>query len=489
MNYLLYQRRACNAALFILMVLLSPACAKHLLDTVPDTSISDLTAFDTPDRISSQVNSLYASIKNGSFYGGGNLIYNELRSDEFLMGKPDPGQASNVWQHTVNSGSTEVISVWSAGFSAINAVNTFLAGLETHKSVVSDALYTQYVAEAKFIRGISYFALVQTYAKPYNADNGASLGLPLRLKSETSSADNNLARSTVADIYTQILSDLDAAEADLPDDYGDDFTNATKAHKSAAIAFKTRVDLVKGDYAGVKTEAAKIVSLSSTPIQAPSGVPHQLEADFASLWTGDYTGPEAIFYLPFTNADAGSLITYYFRAPPAPGSEYYLNPAGILSNPALSDPSDARSTMIVASQGFEWLNKYTTPTPNTDYVPVMRYAEVLLNYAEAAARTNDLPTAATLLNAVRHRSDPSYTFSGGDLSSSATLVPLILTERRIELLGEGFRTFDVQRQLLPIPGKTAPSGTSPTLDISASLYIWPISSEEMAANKLMVQNP
>ncbi len=489
MNYLLYKRKRCHAALFILLVVLLPACAKHLLDTVPDTTISDVTAFDTPDRIAAQVNSLYASIKNGSFYGGGYLIYDELRADEFLMGKPDPGQASNVWQHTVNSGSTEVLSLWSAGFSAINAVNSFLAGLETHKAVVTDALYTQYVAEAKFIRAISYFALVQTYAKPYNADNGASLGLPLRLKSETSSADNNLARSTVAEIYTQILSDLDAAETDLPDDYGDDFTNATKAHKNTAIAFKTRVDLHKGDYAGVKTEAEKIVSLTSSPIQAPSGVAHQLEADYTALWTGDYTGPEAIFSMPFTDADAGSLITYYFRAPPAPGSEYYLNPAGILSNPALSDPADARSAMIVSSQGFQWLNKYTTPTPNTDYVPVMRYAEVLLNYAEAAVRTNDLATGATLLNAVRRRSDPSYTFASGDLGSSATLLPLILTERRIELLGEGFRTHDVQRQLLPIPGKTAPSGTSPALDISTSLYIWPISSEEMGANKLMVQNP
>ncbi|MEO5998103.1 MAG: RagB/SusD family nutrient uptake outer membrane protein [Chitinophagaceae bacterium] len=121
-------------------------------------------------------------------------------------------------------------------------------------------------------------------------------------------------------------------------------------------------------------------------------------------------------------------------------------------------------------------------------MPVMRYAEVLLNYAEASARTGALADAAALLNAVRKRSDATYSFSSADLASQTALTNLVITERRIELLGEGFRVPDVQRLMLPIPGKAALSCIAPTSDPTATLYIWPISSEELGTNKLMTPN-
>ncbi len=472
--------------LLLLAMLLITACSKNLLDTVPDTNISDATAFDTPERVQAQVVGLYAGLKSANFYGGRYLIFNELRADEFLMGKPDPGQASNVWSHTVNSGSGEVINMWSAGYTTINRVNTFLAGLEEKKEVISEELYNQYVAEAKFIRAISYFGLVQVYAKPYNLDNGASPGLPLRLQKENSSDNNDLARSSVAAIYDQILKDLDEAEPHLPISYSSTYNNAVKAHRNSAIALKTRVYLHMGKYEEVVDEAEKIVSLPT--MSATSGVQHTLESDFSELFTGNYTGPEAIFYMPFSAANSGSLITFYFRAPPAAGSEYYLNHNGIITDAVFSNPDDKRSELVIDTAGFKWLNKFVTGNPNTDFVPVIRYAEVLLNYAEAAAQTNDYATSAALLEAIRHRSDPSYTFNSADLNDKSALLDLIINERRIELLGEGFRVPDLQRQLLPIPGKAAPQGVAPELSVSSALYIWPISSEEIGTNQLMDPN-
>jgi starch-binding outer membrane protein, SusD/RagB family len=470
----------------VIFILFFSACNKDLLKTVPDTSISDVTAFDTPERVASQVNGLYSALKSSDFLGGRYLIFNELRADEFLMGNPDPGQAMNVWGQTINSGSGEVINMWAAGYQAINRVNTFLAGLDEHKEVVSETLYNEYVAEAKFVRAIAYYCLVQVYAKPFALDDGASPGLPLRLQRENSGQNNDLARSSVADVYTQILKDLDEAEAALPSTYYDNYLNTVKAHKNTAIALKTRIKLTKGDYSGVIDEASKIVSL--TDMSSPSGVAFKLETNLSDLYSGSYTGSEAIFYMPFSSADAGSLITYYFRAPPAAGSGYYPNPDGILSNPALSDPDDQRSQFIVSAQDQKWLKKYDTPNPNTDYVPVMRYAEVLLNYAEAAAHSGQLETAAKLLEAVRKRSDEGYIFNNTDLTNQTSLTELILTEKRIEFLGEGFRVPDLQRLLQPIPGKTSPSGSAPTLQISQPLYIWPISSEEIGTNSLMVPN-
>jgi len=97
-------------------------------------------------------------------------------------------------------------------YAAINSANLFLKGLSDNISKVDATLAKQYAAEAKFVRALSYFSLVTLYARPYVEDNGASKALPLRLQAETSTANNNMTRSTVAEVYTQILKDLDEAE-------------------------------------------------------------------------------------------------------------------------------------------------------------------------------------------------------------------------------------------------------------------------------------
>ncbi len=119
----------------------------------------------------------------------------------------------------------------------------------------------------------------------------------------------------------------------------------------------------------------------------------------------------------------------------------------------------------------------------------MRYAEVLLSYAEAAAETNDLIKATELLYAVRQRSDPSYVFAAEEIGSKTALINTILTERRIELLGEGLRPVDIQRRVQAFPAKAGAIGTAPRVEPAASNYIWPISGDELSTKKLIVPNP
>lgn len=135
------------------------------------------------------------------------------------------------------------------------------------------------------------------------------------------------------------------------------------------------------------------------------------------------------------------------------------------------------------------LRKFAIATaPFRDYVPVIRYAEVLLNYAEAAAQNNDLTKATALLKAVRHRSNSAYVFPDADIGTKDALLNTILTERRVELLGEGLRLQDLQRRLQPLPAKTGSIGTAPSVPVAAANYIWPIPSGEISTNKLMVGN-
>ena len=473
------------------LILSGTSCQKNLLDPVNLTSISDATAFDNPARITTQINGLYAALKSVFFYGGGVIIYNELRGDEFIMNKPNVATGQESWLQSVNPSSTEVINTWSGGYYTINNVNTFLAGLTANQSKVSTEQYGNYAGEAKFIRALTYFSLVQNYAQSYTLNNGASLGLPLRLSAENSNSNNQLARSSVADIYNQILSDLDAAEAGLPASYGSTALNTTRATKNTAIALKTRIYLAKGDYAGVIAESSKIVS-ATAPFQAPAtGVNHKLEANVATVFLGSYAGSESVFSLPF-NASEPGLLANFFNIAPFNGS-YYLNASGTIADPVFSSSStDARKNFVFVNGGQKWLSKFKVPATYSDWVPVIRYAEVLLNYAEALARTGDaasITRSAALLAAVRNRSDASYVFPADSISIQQPLINTILQERKIELLGEGFRVPDLQRLRLGLPAKSGPQGNSPAIAATDNRYIWPISSAETAINLLIVPNP
>ena len=127
--------------------------------------------------------------------------------------------------------------------------------------------------------------------------------------------------------------------------------------------------------------------------------------------------------------------------------------------------------------------KFNAPSPYTDWAPVIRYSEVLLNLAEALARTNTgvNARALALLNAVRQRSDAATILAPAD---QAALIAAILTERRIEFLGEGLRNFDLMRLLQTIPAK----GSVLAKPAGESGYIWPISADELSLNPLMTDN-
>jgi hypothetical protein len=168
-----------------------------------------------------------------------------------------------------------------------------------------------------------------------------------------------------------------------------------------------------------------------------------------------------------------------------------LTTAGISSHAVLNSSADARAALIGTNAARQKvLRKFAiTTAPFRDYVPVLRYAEILLNYAEAAANMGDLATAISLLKAVRNRSNPNYIFPSAEINTKDALVNTILTERRIELLGEGFRLQDLQRKLQTLPAKIGSIGTAPLVLSSSSNYIWPIPSGEISTNKLMVANP
>jgi len=295
----------------------------------------------------------------------------------------------------------------------------------------------------------------------------------------------------VAEVYTQILTDLNDAEPLAIADYGTNaLLNTTRVHRNTIIAYKTRVYLHMQNWAQVVTESAKIVP-SSAPFVAPGGVPNTLNASYAGIFATPFTTRESILSMPMTATNnpgtQNNLSHYYFSAS---GESYHLvqAPGSVY---AAMDATDARKLMMSTVAGKVYLTKWVDQTERAEYAPVIRYAEVLLNRAEAIVRAGGAVTqeAVDLLNAVRTRSFATGAYTPASFATADDFYTAILLERNMEFLGEGIHNMDLMRLGLTIPGKDgADMGVVDAVPSSGQSYIWPVPASELAYNKLMTPN-
>ena len=276
-------------------------------------------------------------------------------------------------------------------------------------------------------------------------------------------ADLVKGRNTVAECYAKVIADLNDAEAKITQT-----SDKGLATKNAAIAFKTRVYLHQRDWDKVIAEGSKISSaFSLTP--NPNG-PFVTEANF--------TNSESIFSIKHGKASGqnpganGALASQYKSRRLVCISPIIWNNSSWLAD----DKRRAEGTMVETVAGIKYTNKYKDGTGLSDAAPVIRYAEVVLNMAEAYARkaTPDLTKALTLLNSVRDRAlanPATQSYTAASFATAADLVKAILVERRIEFLMEGRRWSDIHRlqndDIAPIDGIPAKVGNGAIL---ASMY-------------------
>jgi hypothetical protein len=257
------------------------------------------------------------------------------------------------------------------------------------------------------------------------------------------------------------------------------------------------------DWAGVLAEYDKIdaqYALTANP-----------EGPFASGTTA-----ENVFSLQ--NSDAsnagvnGALVNMYGN--PALGGRGLVKISPVIWKETFWLDDDLRRTLLTTSNaGGIYTHKYRAYGVFDDPTPLVRFAEVILNAAEAHARLNDLDDAITLLNSIRDRSKPgaapSYDLAalGGD---QAGVLQGIFNERRIEFLAEGKRWSDIHRlsgegMMAGIPQKAQtrsitsvdqyePAGIvnmDHELLYTSTTFIWPLPLDELLNNPTLAtqQNP
>lgn len=139
----------------LLSLALLASCADSL-DKEPPLNLTNKEIFADQQHIESNLLGLYGSAK--SIIGLRLFDFNVARGDEFINLSVSNYEAIAAYEMIVGQTSTENTETWTKLYETINNVNTFLEGIEKAK-VVADTNYDQWVAEAKFIRALSYYYL------------------------------------------------------------------------------------------------------------------------------------------------------------------------------------------------------------------------------------------------------------------------------------------------------------------------------------------
>jgi hypothetical protein len=423
-------------------------------ETVQTNQLPERVAFSTPNDIETVAVGMYANTISPGSLSSFSVYQAETRGEDVLSAVT--GSTNDIFYTASYTPFIVPLQTAYRGLTiVINSANILIAGVRdaAGRGVISQDQARIYEGEGRFMRALCFHELLTHYARPFADRSGVNLGVLLFTAPISNSTAIDAAyaqrRATVAESYRQILEDLDFAEVNLPMTRTG-AARVIRATRGAAIALKTRVKLHQQDWAGVVAEANKIVS-AAAPFTSPIGG-YALTATPATPFTNQ-TSSEAMFSIGNTtqnNPGGGSALASVFGSPLLRGfGSIRISP--ILFNLPAWRTDDARRAMLVQDGRSYYTAKYSDYSGLSDYAPVVRYAEVLLNAAEALQRQSAAPDARALalLNAVRNRAvTDSARFGANSFATGQALLGAILDERRIELLCEGRRWADIHHLAL-----------------------------------------
>jgi len=505
--------------LSVLILNFQSCTEEKILDLSPYNDVSNTSAYSSPSLIEKSVIGMYEAAALGYYTGAPRgYIWGAAFVQQGDTRGEDVVNRSTFYQNTYiniyTPSTANNVYYWIDAYRLINRCNLVIEGVTNAISngVITPEVGDNYIGQAKFLRAITHFELIIHFAQPYHLDNGASLAIPYRevgIDSQSEVDEETLkTRNTVAEVYEKVLSDLTDAENMITQ------TDLTKANKGAAIAFKTRVYLHKRDWDNVITEGTKLQGL------------YTLESTPSGVFENNYSNTESIFSIkhnavsnPGVNAALASQYNRRYLVSISP--IIWRNPSWLTDDLRRAETYNSDGTpsgMVWSRSDGKYTNKYKDVTEYSDAAPIIRYAEVVLNMAEAYARSTtqqNLGTARTLLNSLRDRAlaNPStQTYTSAMLPDQSSVVGAILVERRIEFLMEGRRWADIHRlqndDLFPIDGIPAKRANG---SVAASVYnasgpytgpygviavphsdykfLWPIPQVEIDVNPNVEQNP
>ena len=465
-----------------LLIIIVTSCNK-MLDLTPMSQISSASFWLDPSEFKLATNGLYPLLDSPNF--------NDNMSDIAINISNDPHSDGTLVIPTTSS-------TWTNGYADIRATNVILQQAQTYQNKAEIA---QYVGEALFFRAYFYFDLYKTYG-----------GVPLFTKVlDVSDKALYEPRSTRQQTVEFILNDLDSAIVKLPSKSSISSSDIGRISLEAALAFKARVALFEGTWNQFNGGGGKVTNYLSMAISASKAViDGGLFSLFNGMGAQSYryqfidqgnNSSECMIDYKINyhvrENDFGWWTSYGYSTPTKTLADMYLSTNGLpIDNPNNNQfegygtfnseyqNRDSRMTMTFVTPGLPivapaypltpvpwWPGQNGNRNARTGYMPykfisetvfdnsnwgqscfdwhILRYAEVLLIYAEATFEANNGSISDDDLNLsinkLRDRVGMPHLTNAFVASNGLDMRTELRRERTIELALECFRYDDVRR--------------------------------------------
>jgi hypothetical protein len=452
--------------------LLITSCKKFLTET-PYSLLSTNNFYQSAADAEVAINGVYATMNAQTYYGRTSWTVSELAGDLLMVPANSSSDRLTLGNYTATSSNGEVANWWTNIYSMINRANDVIAhvpGISMDTATRNDI-----VGNAYFLRALGYFELIRSFGD-----------VPLLLTPTTATSNLFPPRTPIATIYTQIISDLQYAEANCLLESQIPTANKGRVSSGAASTILAKVYLTRAATAGAQTsdytnalaECNKVIN-SGQYILLPN---------YKSIfdWTNKFPAtPENIFSVQFGDPpNTGNIIIRMLTSAtttPAGSASFYVPPTfpstyiaadSIRKNFNLTNQDKSASGVLTTDANYFYKKFSTDPTwmaqnnnSQANWI-ITRYADVLLMQSEALHFLNPAdPNQFNGINAVRTRAGltGSYQLNLTNTPTPDDFVTALLNERAWELCMEGHRKWDLirlgrlQSALLAGKGVTVPS--------------------------------
>jgi len=432
-----------QAIIFSLIILLAMGCSKNYLDRNNPATLTYSDIYNTPDDFEAALAGCYQSIQGPSTT---NIFIGDLPSDNVYVSRFQPtGDLTDFDDLNYNAQDGTLDTYWANNYTTIERVNLLINKMTN--SGIDSTQRLRITAEAEFLRAYSYFNLVRVFG-----------GVPLYKTPTDINTVFNVSRSTPQDVLNFAVGDLKAAEN--VDSYRTPGQLDSAGGRATTMAAKTllgKVYLWEKDFPDAETTLADIVSNPG---------PYALEPNLSALYNPNNPFDQEIIFSvnyeratgfgsPFVNAfipyDAPPTLGIYPNITEADGSGDGMIEPYVAAKFTSGDKRAALMDTAIFSVLSQvdtniYSLKYIDPQTTFDYLSgsntiILRYADVLLMYAEALNEDGKTAQAYQYINMVRERAGIADLPAG---YSHDQMFQALADERQKEFLLEGDRWFDLR---------------------------------------------
>lgn len=434
------------------------SCSKDFLEPTVSTDKPLETNINTVDDLNAVMLGAYERLSQTGFYGRDVIAHATARSDDGYS-NGNSGRFVDSGQYNFQAASGDPVRMWNDGYEAIANTNVIINATTSDDG---SAEVNHVKGEAYAVRALAHMELLKYFGQQWV---GGSLGVPYLTEYLV---DLTPSRNTVTEVWANIESDLNMARTLMSESLNDGPVRMTTY---GVAAIQSRYYLYVQKWSDAITAAEYVINSGQFALAD--------NVSYAGSFVGS-GGNTSVFELAFNSADNLGIN----------GLGYIINSANygdVVATQDLFDVyeiGDVRKNLfdfdVFGLGAFRCIGKYPSTT-NDDNIRVSRYAEVVLNYAEALFQSGSTGLALIELNKTAN-------LALATPYASATLDNILL-ERRKELSFEGFRFHDLMRNgrsILKVDANQTFSGTE--VAPGESRLAFPIPEVEMNANSNMVQN-